>query len=42
MVTPTGVAVTTIDDLLYVAVADSGSCQLTLWRTPLTALPLSR
>ncbi len=37
---PTGVAVTTIDDLLYMAVVDSAICQLSLWRTPLIMLPL--
>ncbi len=36
---PTGVAATTIDDLLYLAVVDSVSCQLSLWRTPLAMLP---
>lgn len=37
---PTGIAATTIDDLLYLAVVDSASCQLSLWRTPLALLPL--
>jgi len=36
---PTGIAVTTIEDLLYLAVVDSQSCQLSLWRTPLAQLP---
>jgi sugar lactone lactonase YvrE len=39
LLVPTGVAAATIDDLLYLAVVDSGNCQLALWRTPLAMLP---
>jgi hypothetical protein len=33
-VTPTGVAAAQIDDFLYLAVADSSACTLSLWRLP--------
>ncbi len=36
---PTGVAATVVDELLYLAVVDSATCELGLWRTPLTMLP---
>ena len=36
---PTGVATAMIDDLLYFTLVDSASCELGLWRTPITMLP---